>query len=456
MEVQGLINGLRMEAQGLIEENIPLNALPNEIQNIVLSKAKTEGYSIEYLMSSLLVAASTAIGNAVNIKIHGGWISSPALFMILVGRPGFGKSTPLDFVFRPLRKHDAKAIKKFKVELENYNSFMEDTKKKDEEQTKIPKPILHRLMVSDTTPEALLRVHSENQRGIIICVDEIMGMFNTVNRYNQGQLIEQLLTAFSGKPLDVTRCNMPYPLHIEYPFINIIGSIQTTRISELMSKGLLDNGFFDRVLFVYPISQEITLWNKDDESTKNVIQKYDDKWEKYINRIIELPFSYDNETDFIHHNIIGFSSEAAAYFTDWRNAIVSKINQIDDDEEINTRELKMPMITARIALVIQVLKWACGEGDMECVDLDSLKSAINLNMYFERCYDDIQVFFTLAKGEVKHKRILDSLPELFTTKEALAIGSSMELSDRTIMYTLRKLVKNGSLQNVKKGIYKKL
>lgn len=76
------------------------------------------------------MAVSTAIGNAVNIRIRGGWISNPALYMILVGRPGMGKTPPLDFAFRPIRKHDAKIIKQFKLDMEHYNSLVENNKAK--------------------------------------------------------------------------------------------------------------------------------------------------------------------------------------------------------------------------------------------------------------------------------------------------------------------------------------
>ncbi len=82
------------------------------------------------MMASLLVAVSTAIGNAVNIRIRGGWISNSALYMILVGRPGMGKTPPLDFAFRPIRKHDAKIIKQFKLDMEHYNSLVENGKAK--------------------------------------------------------------------------------------------------------------------------------------------------------------------------------------------------------------------------------------------------------------------------------------------------------------------------------------
>ena len=268
MDSLDLCNSIRMEFEGVIENKIPLDVFPAKLQDMILALSRQENYSIEYMMASLIAATSTAIGNAVNIRIRGGWVSSPILYMILVGRPGMGKTPPLDFAFRPIRKRDAKVIKQFKINMENYNSILES--------------------ISDFTPEALIRALNDNPRGVTVYVDEIMGMFNAVNQYSKGQLIEQLLTAFSGKPLDVSRCSMPIPIHIERPFINIVGTMQTTRVHELVDKGYKDNGLLDRIIFVYPSSQEISDWQIDEDSTSSSFEKYSALWEDVINRICEI------------------------------------------------------------------------------------------------------------------------------------------------------------------------
>ena len=89
---------------------------------------------------------------------------------------------------------------------------------------------------------------------MVILVDEIMGMFNSANRYNNGQLIEQLLSAWSNGAIDVTRVSNPIPIHIENPCINMVGTTQTRRVHELLKKGYEDNGLLDRILFVMPKS----------------------------------------------------------------------------------------------------------------------------------------------------------------------------------------------------------
>lgn len=456
MDSTNLCNALRMEFEGVFENKIPLNAFPVKIQDMILVLSRQENYSIEYMMASLLVAMSTAIGNAVNIRIRGGWISNSALYMILVGRPGMGKTPPLDFAFRPIRKHDAQAVKQFKLEMEQYNNLIESNKGKKENTTPLPnKPILRRAIISDFTPEALMRALDDNQRGIVVYVDEIMGMFNAVNQYSRGQLIEQLLTAFSGKPLDISRCSMPVPIHIEYPFINIVGTMQTTRIHELIEKGYKENGLLDRIIFVYPSSKEIADWQLDEDSSFATFEKYSAMWESIIDKVVSLPFA-ENESGENTQNILDFSSEAKAYFTNWRNNAIRAVNQIQDDGLVNSRVIKAPMITARLALILQILRWACGEVHKDFVDIDSTKSAIALSEYFESCYADIQKYMLNESIEPQKKELLDCLSVTFTTSDAIQAGKEVGLSERSVMYSLVNLATNKIIKKVKRGEYEKL
>ena len=457
MDSLDLCNSIRMEFEGVIENNIPLDVFPAKLQDMVLALARQENYSIEYTMASLIAAASTAIGNAVNIRIRGGWVSSPILYMILVGRPGMGKTPPLDFAFRPIRKHDAKAIKQFKTDMEHYNSILESQKGKKDERPPLPsKPVLKRTIISDFTPEALIRALNDNPRGVAVYVDEIMGMFNAVNQYSKGQLIEQLLTAFSGKPLDVSRCSMPIPIHIERPFINIVGTMQTTRVHELVDKGYKDNGLLDRIIFVYPSSQEISDWPFDEDSTSSTFEKYSALWEDIINRICEICFITDENNDCALQNVLNFSPEAGVCFTNWRNDLIRKVNQIKDDGLIDSRVMKTPIIAARLALVFQILRWACGEVHKDFVDIDSTKSAIRLSSYFEDCYSNIQRFMLMESIEPQKKELLDNVPDVFSTADAIQAGKEVGLSERSVMYMLVNLTANKVIRKIKRGEYEKL
>ena len=286
----------------------------------------------------------------------------------------------------------------------------------------------------------------------MVYVDEIMGMFNAVNQYSRGQLIEQLLTAFSGKPLDISRCSMPIPIHIEYPFINIVGTMQTTRMHELIEKGYKENGLLDRIIFVYPSSQDISDWQLDEDSSFASLQKYSNLWEAIINKVVDLPFTNNDNVQ----NILDFSSEAKAYFTNWRNNAIRAVNQIQDDGLVDSRVIKAPMITARLALVLQIFRWACGEVHKDFVDIDSTKSAIALSEYFESCYAEIQKYMLRESIEPQKKELLDCLSATFTTADAIQAGKEVGLSERSVMYSLVNLATNKIIKKIKRGEYEKL
>ena len=438
---------------------IPLGAFPKKIQEMAKVLVEYENYNQDYLLVSMLSAVATAIGNTCQIRIKGCWTSSPILYVILVGRPGVGKTPPLDFAFKPIRAHDYKLLKKYKEDDEAYSLFMEKRKSRkfNYSQSEIPEiPILQRTVISDFTPEALMQAHNVNQRGIVAFVDEIMGMFNTVNQYSKGQLIEQLLTAHSGKPLDITRCSLDIPIHIEQPCINIIGTTQTKRVHELVDKGYGDNGLIDRILFAYPKRHTISPWQLHGAESNYDGRECFDLWADVVEKILALPYQYDDETGMVIPTIINFTADAQQHFFDWRNRTVDYINSIKDDALIDGRIMKTHLNTARLALVIQMMRWACGEAGNENVDIDSVKAAIELGEYFEECYARLQKYMTIDSIQPQKKILLDGLEHEFTTADALKIGEEMGLSERSVMYTLTDLQTMKVIRKIKRGEYEKL
>ena len=197
-----ICNRARMEAEHICDTGFPLDAFPQAVQSVILDMARYENYKTEFIATAMLSAVSAALGDTYRIRIKGEWQSNAALYIILVGRPGLGKTPPLEAAYRPIRKRDYALFKVYEAEMEAWKAAGENGKK----------PVLKRIVVSDFTPESLLLTHNNNPRSVVTLVDEIMGMFNSANRYTNGQLIEQLLTAWSGGALDVTRVGNTVPV----------------------------------------------------------------------------------------------------------------------------------------------------------------------------------------------------------------------------------------------------
>lgn len=90
-----LTNMLRSEVEHVPETGLPLDVFPDKIQDIILNLARYENFNIKYTASIILSAVATAVGNSCQIRIKGEWKTNPSLYMMLIGRPGLGKTPPL-------------------------------------------------------------------------------------------------------------------------------------------------------------------------------------------------------------------------------------------------------------------------------------------------------------------------------------------------------------------------
>lgn len=274
MDALEICNKLRSEASGVASSGIPLDVFPQKMQQMILDLARTENYSIEFTATSLISAMAAAVGNSCYIRIKGNWITSPILYVILVGRPGVGKTPPLNFAYKPLHDIDTEEHHKFKALKNEYAAIVERNKgkKRTEWESLPPVPVLHKNIMNDFTPEILMRNHDANLRGVAVVVDEIMGLFNTINRYNNSSFVQQMLSAHNGLPVDVSRCNLDCPLRIDYPCIQIVGTIQTGIVHELYDMGFKKNGLLDRFLITCPKGLKIAPWVKVPKQDAAIIE----------------------------------------------------------------------------------------------------------------------------------------------------------------------------------------
>lgn len=454
MDALTLTNMIRQEVE-CVNNHVPLDALPDKVQQILLDLAHYENFSPDYAAMAMLSAVASAIGNACHIRIKGSWTSSSCLYMVLVGRPGQGKTSPLDFAYKPIQEQDYQNYCKFKDDFERYNELMGEKGKKGEDDNSMKKPILKQTILSDFTQEAMIRHHSNNLRGITIFVDEIMGMFNSINRYGDSPLESQLLTAYSGKQLKMNRCNSPVPYLIRTPCINIVGSTQTQRIGELFTKERIASGLIDRIMFVYPKEKKPSVWllDKPDTDISTLSEK---RWKVIMDKILDLPMVIDESQSSISPLILNMSDDGRAYFYNWRNRLCETAYSTCDNAIQESRIMKMDSHVARLAVIIQVLRWACGESHMQFVDIDSIKSAIRIHEYLEESYSRVADIVAETGMDPLRKEFIDLLGNTFTTADAITAGREVGMSESGVKKSLPRMVRDKLLRKVKHGIYEKV
>lgn len=452
--VLALTNRIRMETKGVKGIGLPLDAFPQKMQDIIFEVARIEQFDLEYLTLSMLSAAATAIGNSCHIRIRGSWKSCPALYVILTGRPGQGKTPPLDYAFRPLQEHDFLLVSKF---IEENKRFAELNAGNKGNAIDTDKPVLVQTILSDLTQEAMMRIHNDNQRGIVILVDEIMGFFNSIYRYNESPLLTQLLTAYSGKPLKVSRCNNPVPIIIPHPCINIIGTTQTQRIGELFTKENVSSGLIDRILFLHPKNRDIPKMEENQNAGSQGNDRAESvyrKWKAIIDKLLSLEPDHD-EKGIILPKVLDMSEEAYRFFAQWKNALVEKANSIEDERLIDSRMMKADSNVARLALVFQLLGWTCDEIHMQYIDVRSVQAAIRLYDYLELSYQSIKSHIQTETMPPLKKAFLDLVQIDFTTADAIKAGAEIGVCESTVKKDLARMCEERILQKTAHGVYKK-
>ena len=121
-----LCNMIRMEAEHISDTGFPLDVFPQAVQSVILDMDRYENYKTEFIATAMLSAVSAALGGTYRIRIKGEWQSNAALYIILVGRPGLGKTPPLEAAYRPIRKHDYALFKAYETELEAWKYLVEE------------------------------------------------------------------------------------------------------------------------------------------------------------------------------------------------------------------------------------------------------------------------------------------------------------------------------------------
>ena len=240
--------------------DFPLGALPMKMQRIVREANDCYGYPVDYLAGAMLVAVGLGIGNTHFARLKGKWDESAILFMALVGRPGACKSHPLNFAIRPFTELDGKATRAYIKACDEYERQRELPMKERTDPHPVA-PVCKRFLISDATPVAMLLIHSQNLRGILMWNDELAGWFKNFNRYNKGSDEEYWLKLFNANPSFSDRKGVKNSVYISRPFISVVGTIQNGILNELAQGSRTSNGFIDRLLFVMPDNQDKQPWS---------------------------------------------------------------------------------------------------------------------------------------------------------------------------------------------------
>jgi hypothetical protein len=176
--------------------------VPSVLWEFAKSNSVQIGAAREAIVVSSLFACTAAISDDVKIqpRSNATWLESPRIWGVLIGPPSSKKSPAASVAIKPLQKLDHQRSGAAAEKRAQYELAMKVYKAQEAAYVKaaakgdgvgdppiLPEePQAERLLVMDTTPEALVNIAVNQTRGLALYRDELSGWFGSHDAYKSG------------------------------------------------------------------------------------------------------------------------------------------------------------------------------------------------------------------------------------------------------------------------------
>jgi hypothetical protein len=369
-------------------ERFPIQVFPQKLQRLAVEASEALPCPLDYVAVPMLTVLAAAIGTSREGEVKANWCEGARLYVGLVGDPGTKKSPAMKVAMKPLFRsqeadersyNDEKAfhedqLRRHEVALQQWQKEARTQKSPPPPPTAPVAPTMSRSWTSNSTTEALAILLKENARGVLLYQDELTAWARGMDQYRGGKGTDRQfwLSLWNGAPVAVDRKSQSGPLLLHNPCCNVIGGLPPDVLGDLSDGRGRQDGFIHRVLFSYPDDVRIT-W-----TDMAVSEAAEHGYEDVIDRLRELkPFDHDTPKR------LTMTPEARRLFIEFANDLYAELADPDLPPHLRGPWLKMEGLCARLALVLQLARWAAGETERETIEPNSVIGAIALIKYFQ-------------------------------------------------------------------------
>jgi hypothetical protein len=377
-------------------EPFPTEQLPESLAAFVRETARGIGCDESMVALPLLAAVAGAIGTARAIEAQAGHVEPAVLWTAVVSESGTGKTPAFRSATRFAAAEQKAAHEAYRVALADfdaavmehdaaYSEWKRQGGNKGTAPGKPVKPTARRLVVNDTTMEALISILADNPRGLLVAVDELAGLVASFDAYKSGGRggsdRSKWLSMHTAEPVENDRKSSGY-IHVDSAAVSVTGGIQPGMLARTMTPDNVDSGLLARLLAAMPPRQR-KQWQTEPVGF-GTMQATKDLFERL----------YAMSTPADGPKVLDMTPDALEVFRRqfWE--------QNADEVFISSGALAAMLSKAgaavlRIALVIHVARQAAGPiGDR--VDVESITRAISLGRWFAR--ENRRIYQTLLGG----------------------------------------------------------
>ena len=397
-------NILTKEKEQISTPLLPIDGFPEYLQNFISEYVNVYNIPRDYIAASVLFSTALAIGD--KFELQGKYKNVPVFWLSIIGDVSTGKTDPLRRCLDFFNMRDSLTYKKYKLDLEIYNSEMEKPKK--ERNALIQRPQWFQYILIDYTPEALARVHSINNRGLCIYRDELKGWLDDFGRYGKSGEQSNMLSSFFGVPIKYNRAGTD-PIDIPKPCIFPCGGIQPDLLPTLANDSRAENGFLSRFVHVYPDNQ-----TKPNYSEKELSPEVMQNYYKYLSIL----------TDIKETQILKLSFEVSKVYANWFNDNAKKTNE-EPSGYLKGVYGKLDVISLRIAIVIHGMKFACNKDISTEISESTMLTAINLTEYFRSTALKVYKKIFIDNNTLNKKDVIKYCHSLGASQNEIALATKV-------------------------------
>ena len=407
-----------LKASNFTEPTLPIDWLSQSVQDYIRTVVESYGCPQDFVVAICLTTAGIAAGKKVLLATNPYY---PCDFICMVGKPSRNKTGPLKEVTSPLREHDKANFVKYSEAKTVY-----DQSKREDRNFSGEQPIFHQRVAGDSSPESRNALLAQGDM-IIIVADELKSFIDSFGRYSKGgngsgTEVSQLLSTWSNVSFTINRKSEDTKL-VDDPAMSIIGGIQPGPLGKTFgTDALMDSGFTQRFLFVYPDKAEFI----KRQDRRRMTMEMRDNWSNIIGRL----FGMESLPLLLSH-------EAERLYADYADANDMKADA-EEDDYIGGMRQKMNIHVLRLAIMAHLLSEHWNE---PVVTDEGMSYAINLADYFTRIH--IERIYPLLRGSAATQRpmtngdLLRAVNRQFKIKSQNALAEVLGVSQQYVNKILK-------------------
>jgi hypothetical protein len=289
-------------------------------------------------------------------------------------------------------------VSRFQREVAVWEREMQQWKKAKNRGAVPEKPIAPsavRVLVDNTTIEALAPLLKSNPRGLLLAKDELKGWLGSFDRYSSntagGSDESHWLSMYNGSTMVIDRKTGKHPsIHVPRATVSVTGNIPPGILKKGFNKERRESGLAARFLLACPPRTRVR-W-----SEATVPQSVNQAYKTLFESLYGLQGRAGGDGEMLPVDV-AMNLAAKALYTEFYNQ--HNAEQADFVGDLAAVWSKLEETAARLALVIHVVRCAAGHPGANPLILDeaSMTAAIRLVKWFK--HETRRVYAMLAEDE---------------------------------------------------------